>query len=387
MDKRICLTGNKVNCSLGEDTEKIVSLIRSKKAFMDLIPLDITDPNLARPYYRMPRFKGKTGGDRARQFYEILFDTVDGAFRNAALTADEISETAIFFGSTSIDIPIYESHYEKSTVEDSNFYRVESRGYGKIAGEIADRFSISAPDFTFTTACTSSANGLLYAASMIRNGFLKRAVVIGYDFFNNIGLYGFESLKLIADSVYKPFDKNRDGIVMGEGCGAVVLESRDRGCGDFSFLGGANICDIQNVTAHDIEGKAIAKVIEEALANSSAGLESIDAIKAHATGSDHNDLAECRGIRRVFGSNIPPVTGVKPFIGHTVGASGVIESILITESVKRGFFPASLGYEEYDEELGIRPITDNLPIEKGTFLLNFFGFGGNCTSVVLSNKV
>lgn len=387
MDKRICISGSKVNCSLGEDIDEIVSLIKAKKYFLDFIPLDLTDSNISKPYYRMPRFKDKSNGDRAGQFYEILYDTVRGAFEDAELTSDEIVETAIFFGSTSIDIPIYESYYEKSAIEESNFHRVEARGYGKIANEIAEHFGSTESNYTFTTACTSSANGLLYAASMIQRKFFKRAVVIGYDFFNCIGLYGFESLKLIANSVYKPFDKNRDGIVMGEGCGAIVLEAKEERQDDFCFLGGANICDIQNVTAHDIEGRAIARVIKEALANSNIETRDISAIKAHATGSDHNDLAECKGIKKVFGADTPPVTGIKPFIGHTVGASGVIESILITESVKRGFFPASLGFKDYDEELGIRPITENLPIEQGTFLFNFFGFGGNCTSFVLSNKV
>jgi 3-oxoacyl-(acyl-carrier-protein) synthase len=387
MDKRICFTGSSVNCALGEDTEKIISLIKARKFSMDFIPLDLVDSSLIRPYYRMPRFKDRSGEDRTQQFYEILFDTVSGAFEDAGLTAGEIAETAVFFGSTSIDIPIYEYHYEKSSIEDSNFYRVEARGYGRIANEIAERYGCREPTYTFTTACTSSANGVLYAASMIQRGFFKRAIVIGYDFFNSIGLYGFESLKLIANSVYKPFDKRRDGIILGEGCGAIVLEFREDGKENFFYLGGSNICDTQNVTAHDIEGGAIARVISDALVNSGVDKDEIAAIKAHATGSGHNDLAECLGIGKVFSPNIPPVTGIKPFIGHTVGASGVIESILIIECVKRGFFPASLGFKEYDEELGIEPITENLPVEKGIFLLNFFGFGGNCTSFVISNQV
>ena len=386
MDKRICITGSRVNCSLGEDIDEIVSLIRDKKFYMDFIPLDLTDSGMSKPYYRMPRFKDKPHGDRAKQFYEILYDTVQGAFEDAQLSEKEIPETTIFFGSTSIDIPIYESYYEKSAIEESNFFRVEARGYGKIANEIGEHFGISESNYTFTTACTSSANGLLYAASMLQKGFIKRAVVIGYDFYNSIGLYGFESLKLIANSVYKPFDKHRDGIVMGEGCGAIILEAKEDVKDNFYFLGGANVCDIHNVTAHDIEGKAIACVIDKALANSGVDKTEICAIKAHATGSDHNDLAECKGIKKVFGKDIPPVTGIKPFIGHTVGASGVIESIIIAATVKQGFFPATLGFKEYDEELGIRPLTEDLPIDQGVFLFNFFGFGGNCTSFVLSNE-
>ena len=83
---------------------------------------------------------------------------------------------------------------------------------------------------------------------------------------------------------------------------------------------------------------------------------------------------------------MPPVTGLKPFVGHTVGACGVIELILFTEAIKKGFIPATLGFEQWDEELGIAPLAKAMPIERGTFLLNYFGFGGNCVSLVVSNK-
>jgi len=77
---------------------------------------------------------------------------------------------------------------------------------------------------------------------------------------------------------------------------------------------------------------------------------------------------------------------LKPFIGHTVGACGVIESILFSEAVKRGFMPATPGFEEIDDEINIEPITRPVSIQNGTFLLNYFGFGGNCVSLVVSNK-
>jgi 3-oxoacyl-(acyl-carrier-protein) synthase len=82
---------------------------------------------------------------------------------------------------------------------------------------------------------------------------------------------------------------------------------------------------------------------------------------------------------------VPPVTGLKPFIGHTVGACGVIELVLLTEAVKSGFVPPMPGFEVPDEELAITPLTRPLPISKGNFLLNYFGFGGNCVSLVVGN--
>ncbi|TFH42896.1 MAG: hypothetical protein E4G96_02425, partial [Chrysiogenales bacterium] len=86
------------------------------------------------------------------------------------------------------------------------------------------------------------------------------------------------------------------------------------------------------------------------------------------------------------GDSMPPFTGIKPYVGHTVGASGAIELIIIIESVARGFFPATPGFAEVDEEINARPLTEALKLSRGNFILNFFGFGGNCSSFIVTNK-
>ena len=149
---------------------------------------------------------------------------------------------------------------------------------------------------------------------------------------------------------------------------------------------GANICDTYSVTTHNPAGDQIAAAMREALERAGIKPRQVDAVKAHATGSYHNDLTEGNGLNQVFQSQMPFVTGLKPFIGHTVGACGVIELILVTAAVKNGFIPATLGFEEVDDEINIKPITEPVSIQAGTFLLNYFGFGGNCVSLVISNK-
>ena len=297
------------------------------------------------------------------------------------LPVEEAKHLPIFFGSTAIDIPIYEEAYRT----DGNVLSRTSAGYGNIADILACRLESEAACYTFTTACTSSANALLFATNLIARGFIEKALVVGYDLFSHVGFYGFEALRLITPPPYRPFDRRRQGIIMGEGCGVVVLDGNPGKTTDFHCLGGANRCDPYSVTTHDPEGGVIAEVMRTALSRAGLSPRAVTAVKAHATGSYHNDLTECSGLRKVFDDCMPPVTGLKPFIGHTVGACGVIELILFSEAVKKGFIPAMLGFEELDPELGVTPLTRPFPVETGNFLLNYFGFGGNSVSLVISN--
>ncbi len=382
MSDRIYIRGKAVNCSLGDDIERVVASMKAGRVQVADVPLTLTDSHYSRQYFLLPPIESDRSQSREPYYYDVLFHTIEKAIADAGLKPHEISELPIFFGSTSNDIPIYEDTYKTSR----HVLSQTSSGYGNIAEEIAIRFDIKAACYTFTTACTSSANGIIFAADMISQGYIKRALVVGYDLFSNLGFYGFESLKLISPSPCKPFDKRREGIIIGEGCGALILDRKNSTPNDFYYLGGANICDTYSVTTHNPAGDQIAAAIREAMARAGVEPRQIDAVKAHATGSYHNDLSEGNALNQIFKNRVPPLTGLKPFIGHTVGACGVIESILFTEAVKSGFMPATLGFEEIDDEINIEPITRPVSIQTGTFLLNYFGFGGNCVSLVVSNK-
>lgn len=382
MTERIYIHAPAVNCALGDDIAAAMALMRTNRGQATDVPLALIGLKYSRPYYRFPATGSNSAGSDGKKFYTILFNTVAKTLADAGLAQDEIEPLPVFFGSTSNDIPLYEDAYQIS----SHVLSQTASGCGNIANEIADHFNLKGACYTFTTACTSSANAIISAAAMISQGLFQRALVVGYDPFTNIGFYGFEALKLIAPSPYRPFDKSRAGIIMGEGCGAVILDKTGQGQNDFYFLGGASRCDTHSVTTHDPAGNTMAAVMREALTQARVEPREIDAVKAHATGSYHNDLTEANGLKQVFKNHLPPVTGLKPYIGHTVGASGVVEMILFSEAVKNGFIPATPGFEETDAELDIVPVTRPIPIQRGTFLLNYFGFGGNCVALVISNK-
>ena len=234
MSDRIYIRGKAVNCALGDDIERVVESIKAGRVQVADIPLALTDSNYSRQYFLLPPIDSDHPQSRETYYYDVLFNTIEKAIANADLKSHEIRELSVFFGSTSNDIPIYEDTYKTSRQVLSQ----TSSGYGNIANEIANRFKIKAGCYTFTTACTSSANGIIFAADMIAQGFIKRALVVGYDLFSNLGFYGFESLKLISPSPCKPFDKNREGIVIGEGCGALILDPKKLDAKGFLLSGG-----------------------------------------------------------------------------------------------------------------------------------------------------
>lgn len=387
MKRRAFITGKAMICALGDSLEGIVDAVRQKRIKLEQLPFTLAGLRYTRPYYLIMRGeKDKLDNRSEAYFYEILFSTVARAISDAGLSSAEIRDMHLFFGSTSMDVPVFEGNHRNVSSTVSGMFLQSSNGYGKIAGVVMERFGIEGNCYSFITACTSSANALLYAASMIEEQHIERALVVGYDLFNNLSFYGFEGLKSIAASEYKPFDRQRDGLILGEACGVAVLSGKRRKGDDFMYLGGANLCDTYSVTSHDEEGVAVAETMNRAIKRAGIDPGEISVIKAHATGTENNDRTECAAMRVTFGHHIPPVTCLKPFIGHTVGACGVNEMIVFTESVRAGFIPSTPGFREMDEELNLTPLTENGEAGEGIFMLNYFGFGGNCTTLILSNK-
>jgi len=340
---------------------------------------DPRDESITRPYFAIDMQMHSE-----ERFYHIVFDAVRQAKYDAGLGDEEFASLTLFVGSTSINIPIYEDSFAACATNGEPY--LKTIGYDVVAKKIADEFGIKAKSYTINTACTSSANAFASAASMIRQGKIKKAIVVGLEIYNNLTLCGFEVLQLLTKNKSKPFDKNRDGIALGELCSVVVLSSEKLRCTDFEYLGGANICDTTSVTGGDESGELAMICMQKAIEFAGVQPSDVTAVKSHATGSSINDLAEGRGLKALFDKNIPPICALKPYIGHTLGGCGVGELVLFIGCVERGFLPPALGFENVDEDIGFAPITKDEGVEQGVFLLNYFGFGGNSTALVVSNR-
>jgi 3-oxoacyl-[acyl-carrier-protein] synthase-1 len=257
---------------------------------------------------------------------------------------------------------------------------------GAMAQELAGKFSIHGGSYSFSTACTSSANAICYAMRAVNCGRIPAAVVVGIECFNRTTLYGFEGMNLLSVDALRPFDRERSGLVLGEGVAALVVTS-DAHCGEqagwrnVSLRGGATGCDPYGFTCSSPE--SMATVMHEALAEAQLGADEVVLVKAHATGSESNDEAEAKAMRSVFATGMPHVTALKGALGHTLGACGVVETVALLSCLRRGRIPTATGFSAADPQLGVSLLTDTAHFSGGSVMMNHFGFGGNNCSFLL----
>ncbi len=325
---------------------------------------------------------------------EAIFAAVNEALTEAGLSKGELHASALILGSSGFICEAESLYRKQKSLGIAEPVPLSGRGTGRVASRIAARLGVKGPVLTVTTACTSSANALLLAATMIRRNDVKRAIVIGAEMLNAFTLNGFYSLMLLSPEGIKPFDAQRRGVQLGEAAAAIVLEAAPSMDTPDAYLSGwGNNSDTHNVISTSLDGRIVASVMRAAMGTAGVSGRDITAIKAHGTGSLDNDATEAAAMRLVFeagdegkdgGGRVPPFTGLKGCIGHTLGACGAVETVAFLKCLNKGFIPAAMGFKDVDPGIGMSPLaaarsTDDAA---GFYMLNFFGFGGNNTSLV-----
>jgi 3-oxoacyl-[acyl-carrier-protein] synthase I len=243
---------------------------------------------------------------------------------------------------------------------------------------------------TISTACSSSANTIMYGARMIRAGMLDIAIAGGTDALSRFTLNGFKSLMILDDALCQPMDENRRGLNLGEGAGYIVLASEQivelNGLNPIAILSGyANANDAYHQTASSAEGKGNYLAMQGALTLARLAPSDIDYINLHGTGTGNNDLSEGTAVMRLFGDRVPHTSSTKAYTGHTLAASGGIEAVYSLLAIREQMIFPNLRYETRMKELNFDPITTlmrDTPVRH--VMSNSFGFGGNCSSLIFS---
>lgn len=241
------------------------------------------------------------------------------------------------------------------------------------------------------TACAAGNYAIGYGFDLIRTGRLSSVVVGGADAFSRIAYVGFNRLYAMASTMCQPFDNSREGMLLGEGAGFLVLESKRtallRKAHIYAeVIGYALSCDATHMTIPSIDG--VAHVILKALGYSGIDAAEVDYISAHGTGTKMNDKIECYAIHKVFGprGKTIPVSSIKSMLGHTMGAASALEAIACSLAISESVIPPTINYQQHDEDCDIDCVPNNCREKKVNIALNnSFAFGGNNACLVFGD--
>ncbi len=268
------------------------------------------------------------------------------------------------------------------------------------SGVIAIRVGARGPNMAISTACASGTNGLGEAAAMIRRGAADVMLAGGSEAaITSLSMAGMNVMTALStrnedyQHASRPFDKNRDGFIMGEGAGVVVLESLEyakaRGANILcEFKGYANTDDAHHISAPAENGAGAAMSMQLALKDANLTINDIDYINAHGTSTQLNDKSETAAIKTVFGQQAYkiPVSSTKSMTGHLLGASGAVEAIAGVQVLLNNILPPTINYETPDPNCDLDYVP-NKPREIKSprhVMSNSFGFGGHNATLILS---
>ena len=311
------------------------------------------------------------------------------ALEEAGLAGDALREVPFISATTVGGMDRRELFHAKKEYSDKLHALIATHHGATCTEMIANGFGDFASMSTVSTACSSATNAIITGANMLRCGLADTVVVGGVECLTIFHLNGFNTLMILDHEQCKPFDRDRAGLNLGEGAAYLVLETAQaverRGVKPIARLSGyGNACDAFHQTASSPEGEGAYLAMQEALQLAGLKPGDIDYINAHGTGTPNNDESETCAIRRVFGNDVPPVSSTKSFTGHTTSASGSIEAVFCLMALTHQFLPQNINWHTPMEN-GIIPVTDTHPQKKIRHILsNAFGFGGNDSSIVLS---
>lgn len=338
-------------------------------------------------FMKNPEYKG-----RAAQF---LLAAARMAIEDAGLSLSRIEPSAR-------NAVIGTSTFEPNILEDID-YKLVRKGYASISSSLITRAAVNSPDvvlgrelgfagviLTISTLCSAGNYAIGYGFDLIRQGKKRMVFCCATDVFSRSLFAGFNRLLIVAPDRCQPFDKNRKGIMLGEGAAVLILESLESALGRKAYiyaevLGYGLSCDAYSLTISSKEG--MKKVMERAIRNSCIKKEEVDYISAHGTGTINNDRNETQAIREIFGSladNIP-VSSIKSMLGHTISVASALEAISCCLSIRDNTIPATINFETPDPECDI-DVVANKPRKKKVDIAmnNSFAFGGNNACVIFA---
>ncbi|WP_415714050.1 beta-ketoacyl-[acyl-carrier-protein] synthase family protein [Maridesulfovibrio sp.] len=319
---------------------------------------------------------------------KLLFQAADEALAQAGLTPQKLGGLKVgscigsSTGASLNFMPFYQQWREE---KEPDLKIIESYLSCNPAAAVAERYALNGPVQTVTNACSSGTDAIGIGSSWIRQGLCDLVIAGGADALSGISYTGFSRLMITSPERCRPFDKDRQGLNLGEGAATVILAG-EKAMQELQLnsmakvMGYGTCCDAHHLTAPHPEGSGLKQAIKDALQRSGITASDIGFINVHGTGTENNDRIEGQVISDLFPRTT--FTGIKGFTGHTLGAAGAIEAVMTVMSLKHGLLMPTSGFREASAESNAIPVTAKSSIKAEYALSDSLAFGGNNSALV-----
>lgn len=407
MKKRVVITGLGVVSSLGNDINSFWNNIVNGVCGIGFIERFDTEQFGVKigaeiKKFNIEEFVDKKEARRMDRNAQYAIGAAVSAVRDSGLDMERTNKDrmGVILGCGVGGIETFEEQHsvfkEKGAKRVSPFF-VPMMIVNMAAGQVAMILGARGINETVVTACASGTNAIGDAFKAIQRGDADIMITGGTEAaITPMALAGFSSMKALStnpdpNSASRPFDKNRDGFVMGEGAGILVIEELEhalsRGAKIYAeIVGYAGSCDAYHMTSPDPEGKGAALAMEQAIRDAGISSSDISYINAHGTSTDYNDKFETIAIKKVFGEKAYkiPVSSTKSMTGHLLGAAGGIEGVILALSLKNNITPPTINLETPDEDCDLNYVPHRAVIAELNYgMSNSFGFGGHNAVIVM----
>jgi 3-oxoacyl-[acyl-carrier-protein] synthase-1 len=386
----VAITAFTATCAAGDGLDALAGALRDRRT--GLIANDLAEHPLACFIGRVAGVEdlalpGDLSGYDSRNNRLAWLGLGQDGFRDQALALAERygrERVAIVLGTSTSNIGETEKAY-RTLDGDGHFARQQLRpvvhqphGLGLF---VQAALGLDGPCLTVSTACSSSAKVFASAERLLRAGLADAAIVGGVDSLCGSVLFGFNALGLVSAQPCRPFDAARNGLSLGEAAGFAILERAEATNGSVDkgaprLIGYGESSDAHHMSAPHPQGLGALRALEDALARAGITPAEVDYINLHGTATPANDAVEAVMISRAFPATTL-ASSTKGWTGHTLGAAGIVESVIALLALERGVVPGTLNCETLDPVCGPQIVIDNRDARVRIALSNSFGFGGN----------
>jgi 3-oxoacyl-[acyl-carrier-protein] synthase-1 len=310
------------------------------------------------------------------KFEQLLIASVSDAVATSGIAIDG-DNTILIVSTTKGNISLLES--EK--------YGPELKGriaLSTSAKLVAKHFGFSEQPIVVSNACISGLLAIITAARLLRAGKYQHAVVTGADVISKFILSGFQSFQALSPGICTPFDEGHNGLNLGEGAGTIILSSKPVYSGNLKVEGGSVSNDANHISGPSRTGGELAHAIKRSIADSNIAQQDIGFVSSHGTGTVYNDEMETKALR-LSGLGNTPLNSLKGYFGHTLGAAGLIETIISSESLRQGVVLGTPGFKKAPEGFDVNVSAEHRYKNASYFLKTASGFGG-CNAALVVGK-